>query len=193
MCGNGIIEPPNEQCEPTDAGPCPGNSPCNERCLCPGNSCHELPERGCTDHDDCTDDDSCREGNCTGDRKCRVEVPVESSPSSSTVPVTIEGTPGAKCMAKILRVLSPDTATRAATARADVLSADEVDTGRSVSTSKRGRIASDGRLVLEPKLNRVAKKLLKKNGSLQAVVKIRIAEPGGKHRLLKSLVRLVRD
>jgi hypothetical protein len=61
----------------------------------------------------------------------------------------------------------------------------------------KGRIGSDGTVVLEPKLNRIGRKLLAKapGGMLQAQAEATIKEPRQRNvraRLLPQLVELVR-
>ena len=186
VCGNGIIEG-TEQCEPSDPGPCVGNSPCDAICRCPGDSCHMFAEgTGCNDHNDCSDDDACRAGSCNGVAKCKVSVPLVT-PDSDDVPVSIQAEAGTKCRAKVRKIkAAPERASR------EALTADEVRTGGALSKVARARVGSNGLAVLELRLNKVARKLLRKSPSVPAVVEVRLKETSGRRRLLKMLVNLVK-
>ncbi|HJQ83412.1 MAG TPA: hypothetical protein VKA21_05005, partial [Candidatus Binatia bacterium] len=192
-CGNGTVDA-GEQCDPAAAeNACVGASQCNADCTCPGDPCHALPDAArCDDRNDCTDDDACRAGICAGTEKCRVELPDESPipPRRPVVPVTIDGTPGSKCKATLFEAVG-DAVRARVTEPAPSASG---GAPRRLSATARGRIDDDGQLVLKLKLNRLAKRLLRKaGGKLEAEVEIVLQEEGGRKRLVKKLLALLRQ
>jgi hypothetical protein len=194
LCGNGILDA-GEQCD-TAAGssPCVGRAPCKDGCLCPGKSCHDLPESSaCNDLDQCTDDDVCHARICDGERKCKVELPEKSpiEPKHPTVPVVIEGEPKAKCKVSLFeRLDAAPLASGAVEGSSDPLP--EFRNGRPLGTSSVTRIKKTGRRVVKVRLNRIAKTLLEGQQTANAIAEVSIKEKGGKKRLLRQLLTLVR-
>jgi len=196
VCGNGVVEA-DEQCDPAaSSSPCVGRAPCKEDCQCPGNSCRDLPESAvCNDLNDCTDEDVCHARICGGVEKCRIDLPEEGpvADKKPTIPVTVEAAPEARCKVKLFqRVDASRLAHGAVESTADPLPG--VGNGKPLAKVASGKIGKAGQtsIVLNIRLNKVAKKLLKQQASVDAVAEVTIKEKGGKKRLLRQLITLVR-
>jgi hypothetical protein len=105
----------------------------------------------------------------------------------------IDAEPEAVCWVKLFKrenIAAGGLRRGAAQAASDPLP--DVRNGRALSKSARGKIGPTGRLVLNVRLNSIAKRLLKKQPTANAVAKVKIKEKGGKKRLLRQLITLVR-
>ena len=127
--------------------------------------------------------------------KCRIELPGQApvAEKKPTIPVTVEAEPQARCKVKLFqRVDTSQLVHGAIEAGADPLPG--VGNGKPLAKVASGKIGKTGQTSIDLKirLNKIAKKLLKQQASVDAVAEVTIKEKGGKKRLLRQLITLVR-